>query len=84
MRPKAVGGKELGGERLSICTDKVNDIDGFVVCIILIYSHNGQPIYISSIELLFFVPDFCAIGWRMHGTFPRCRDGELTMEMGGG
>ena len=39
---------------------------------------------VSSIELLFFVPDFCAIGLRMHGTFPRCRDGELTMEMGGG
>ena len=38
----------------------------------------------SSIELLLFVPDFCAIGLKMHGTFPRCRDGELTMEMGGG
>ena len=40
--------------------------------------------HMSSIELLFFVPDFCAIGLKMHGTFPRCRDGELTMEMGGG
>ena len=31
---------------------KVNDVDGFVVCIILIYSHNGQPIYISQVTLI--------------------------------
>jgi hypothetical protein len=31
---------------------KVNDVDGFVVCIILIYSHNGQPIYIGQVTLI--------------------------------
>ena len=31
---------------------KVNDVDGFVVCLILIYSHNGQPIYIGQVTLI--------------------------------
>ena len=31
---------------------KVNDVDGFIVCIILIYSHNGQPIYIGQVTLI--------------------------------
>ena len=31
---------------------KVNDVDGLLVCIILIYSHNGQPIYIIQVTLI--------------------------------
>ena len=49
---REVPGSNLGKVISLFHRDKVNDVDGFVVCIILIYSHNGQPIYIGQVTLI--------------------------------